>query len=465
MSEKVCARRQVKLCLRSAWVPLVGFRVSGVMISEVGRWEVGDWRQDMKSAAETAVMPGAYPNVGNRSLGRNPRLLVICNIDSMVWAFLRPWLAGLQEVGYQVHIACAPGQYWARLAAQGFQMHAISMRRSIWPWAQVRPFFELLKIVRRGSFSAVNTHSAVASAVGRVAAWVSGCPVIVYTVHGFYSHENMPAVPRWSFTVIEWFLGRITDAFMFVSDEDHRMAIRTGIVRPTSQSITIFNGVNLDIFCPKETCEERVRLFRRQLGIDSATPVVGIVGRIVREKGFCEFLKMARCVAQKREARFLVVGDTLPSDRDQYGEVFKKEVAKAGLASHFLFAGQTDQVPDYLRVMDVFVLPSYREGFPMSIVEAMGSGLPVVATDIRGCREAVVHGKTGLIVPPKDGAALAKAVERLLANPEEATNMGRAGRKRAAALYDYRLVQRRFVSAIDEAIRDKVECSRSLRVG
>jgi glycosyltransferase involved in cell wall biosynthesis len=193
--------------------------------------------------------------------------------------------------------------------------------------------------------------------------------------------------------------------------------------------------------------------------------VVGIVGRIVREKGHREFLEMARCVAQKRSVIFLVVGDSLPSDRDQFGAVFKKEVANAGLTPHFLFTGQTDQVPDYLRIMDIFVLPSYREGFPRSIIEAMATGLPVIATDIRGCREAVVHGTTGLIVPPKDGEALARAVDRLLANPEEAKRMGRAGRQRAVELYDYRTVKRKFVDCIDKTLRDSVNPKHSHRLG
>lgn len=395
------------------------------------------------------VSGSSYPSPSSK----RPRVLAICNIDSMAWVLLRQWLIGLQESGYEVHVACKPGEYVPRLEGLGFQFHAVSMRRSFWPLVQVRPLFELLKIIRQGDFSAVNTHSAVAAAVGRVAAWVGGCPVIIYTVHGFYSHDNMPAVPRWTFTIIEWILGWITDAFMFVSDEDHRMATRTGIVRAKAQSITIFNGVDLNTFRSKETCADSTQSFKHQIGIDAASPVVGIVGRIVREKGFREFLEMARYVAKRQKAIFLVVGDTLQSDRDQYGDVFKMEVEKAGLTPRFLFTGQTDQVPNYLRAMDIFVLPSYREGFPRSIVEAMSTGLPVVATDIRGCREAVVHEETGLIVSPRNGKDLAHAVERLLANPEEARSMGRAGRKRAVELYDFRIVQRRFVDAVNRALQ------------
>jgi hypothetical protein len=105
--------------------------------------------------------------------------------------------------------------------------------------------------------------------------------------------------------------------------------------------------------------------------------------------------------------------------------------------------------------MDVFVLPSYREGVFRSVLEAMSSALPMVATNIRGCREAVVNGETGLLVPPRNGTALAEAVSLLLGNPDLARSMGSAGRERAVRLYGQRLVQRRFVESIERALQQK----------
>jgi glycosyltransferase involved in cell wall biosynthesis len=404
----------------------------------------------MKSDSETAA---ASPKA---------KILAVCNVDLMAWLLLKQWLTGLQEAGYEVHLACAPGEYSAGLAAAGFQMHPISLRRTFRPWTHVRPIFQLRKIIRHGGFSVVNMHSAVGAGVGRIAAWLAGYQPVIYTVHGFYFHENMPVVPRSFLMGIEWLLGKATTAFMFVSAEDCHTGIRTGIVPSRSRSITIFNGVDLAAYTPRETCVDATLNFKRKVGIDEATPVIGIVGRVIREKGYREFLEMARQVAGKRKAVFLVVGDTLPSDRDQFGESFKNDVAEAGLTPRFVFTGQTNQVADYLRIMDMFLLPSYREGFPRSIIEAMSTGLPVIATDIRGCREAVKHGETGLIVPPKNGKALADAVERLLANPEEAAAMGRAGRERAVQLYDYLIVQRRFVSFVVRVLRESMESRRSV---
>ena len=311
-------------------------------------------RPDFEIAKPTGISISGNPPFSPS----RPKVLTICNVDLMAWVLLKPWLAGLQEAGYEVHLACARGEYWNRLAALGLHMHPISLRRTLWPWAHLRPLFQLWKIIRYGDFVIVNTHSEVAAAVGRVAAYLASTHTVVYTVHGFYFHENMPAVPRSFFMTLAWILGKVTNGFMFVSAEDHRTGIRTGIVPAKSRAITIFNGVDLDAFSPKGACLESTRNFKRQLGIDDAVPVIGIVGRIVREKGYREFLEMACQVAKKRKAVFLVVGDTLPSDRDQFGKTFKKEVANVGLTPHFLFTGQTNFVrrlsADYGRVCAAF---------------------------------------------------------------------------------------------------------------
>jgi len=397
-----------------------------------------------------SVKVGARSNTGTK-----PRLLAVCNIDAMGWSILRQWLLGLQEAGYEVHLACAPGEYSARLAAIGFHLHPVPMRRTFWPWAHIRALIELWKIIRHGDFIAINTHSAVGGAIGRIAAWLAGSEILIYTVHGFYFHDNMPLIPRTSVMLAEWLLGRITRGFMFVSDEDRETGVRTGIVPRGAEYMTIFNGVDLHVFRPASSCSESARKLREETGIAPDFPVVGIVGRIVREKGHREFLEMAVEVTKKRKVAFLVVGDTLPSDRDPFGPIFRQSVEKAGLKDSFFFTGITDRVPEYLTIMDIFVLPSYREGFPRSIIEAMSVGLPVIATNIRGCREAVIDGKTGMIVPPADGKALGAAAEYLLSHPAEARAMGEAGRARAVEIFDYEIVRRRFVEFIDKLVADK----------
>jgi glycosyltransferase involved in cell wall biosynthesis len=218
--------------------------------------------------------------------------------------------------------------------------------------------------------------------------------------------------------------------------------------------MTIYNGVDLEAYSPKDSASPISLDLRTKLNIPLGAPVIGIVGRVVREKGYMEFAEMAKLVSASRSnVYFLVVGDALASDRDGIAAKLRSRVDAAGLHDRFRFTGFTDHVADYLQVMDIFVLPSYREGFPRSVLEAMSTALPVVATNIRGCREAVVNGETGLLVPTRNGRALAEAVSLLLGNPDRASSMGSAGRERAVRLYSYELVQRRFVGVIESALQ------------
>jgi len=157
------------------------------------------------------------------------------------------------------------------------------------------------------------------------------------------------------------------------------------------------------------------------------------------------------------EARLLVVGDTLDSDRDQKAkQTLRRLIYSNGLASRVIFTGFVDDVPRLMAAFDLFVLPSHREGMPRTVIEAMAAGKPVVATNIRGCREEVVHGGTGLLVPAKDPQALADAIIQILCNPQEAKKMGEAGRKRAEEFFDEQQVLDRQVEVYRRLVERKL---------
>jgi glycosyltransferase involved in cell wall biosynthesis len=374
----------------------------------------------------------------------------------MAWGVLRPWLEALRDEDFEVHIACANGPYISRLRESGFEVHLVDMRRTFAPWMHLLPLFRLWRLMRAGRFDMINTHGPIGGLLGRLAARMAGCRNVVAMIHGFYFHENMRRASRWPYIALEWVLGRCTDHFLFVSDEDHASARRLRIMSAGAKSLTLYNGVDTEHFVPREVLPRRGAGIRRRLEIGPSRVVVGIVARIVREKGFREFLEMAAMtVAAGSDAIFLVVGETLATDRDQYGEIFRREVRERGLDSHFRFAGETEEVASYLNAMDVFVLPSYREGFPVSILEAMSSGLPVVATNIRGCRESVVEGETGLLAPVRDSAALAERVGSLIRDEGRARGMGAAGRSRVVACFERRAVQRRFVCFVRSVLGDR----------
>jgi glycosyltransferase involved in cell wall biosynthesis len=136
----------------------------------------------------------------------------------------------------------------------------------------------------------------------------------------------------------------------------------------------------------------------------------------------------------------IVIGGQLSTERDAFQDKLVDFIADQGLESHVTFTGFRSDVPELLGLLDLFVLPSYREGLPRSLLEAMAMELPAVATNIRGCREAVVDEVTGLLVATKDAPELAKAARSVLADPDLARRFGKAGRERVISTFDERFV-------------------------
>jgi glycosyltransferase involved in cell wall biosynthesis len=177
---------------------------------------------------------------------------------------------------------------------------------------------------------------------------------------------------------------------------------------------------------------------------------------MVREKGYREFIEAApRILAKFPHTHFLCIGDELQSDHDASKREFLVRIRDLNLKNRIHFSGMRSDIPELLGILSVYTLPSYREGMPRSVIEAMAMGLPVVATNIRGCREEVVHGETGYLIPPRSADALAAAVIDLLADPNKAKNFGRAGLSRAWEFFSEKLALERQLGVYMKLIREK----------
>jgi glycosyltransferase involved in cell wall biosynthesis len=175
---------------------------------------------------------------------------------------------------------------------------------------------------------------------------------------------------------------------------------------------------------------------REALDIPRDAIVVGMIGRLVREKGVMEFLTAATILADRfPNAWFVLVGERLSSDH-AVGVDADIAAAQLVLRKRLVLTGPRSDIPQLLAAMDVFCLPSWREGMPRTIIEAMMMGKPVVATDIRGSREEIVANTTGLLVPTRRPEQLADAIGKCITNPVWSRKLGAAGRERAIQLYD-----------------------------
>lgn len=369
------------------------------------------------------------------------KVLHVCAVAFGLETLLLPQIDQLRNLGLEVEAACSPDPRVEGMRARGYKIHEISIDRKIAPLGNSKSVAALARLMRAERYDLVHTHAPVASVLGRVAAKLAGVERIVYTAHGFYFHENMPRRKYALYHGIEKSVARITDRILVQSEEDYDTAVTSGLASATKIRY-LGNGIDLARFDPAGSSGESRAALRHDLGIpDGRWPVVGITGRITREKGFGELVEALSLLRSDfPSAHLLVIGGQLSTERDAFEDALVDFITERDLGSHVTFAGFRDDVEDLLGLLDVFVLPSYREGLPRSVLEAMAMERPVVATNIRGCREAVLDGVTGLLVPTKDSHQLASAIGRIASNPELGRSFGKAGRARVAATFDERFV-------------------------
>jgi len=376
----------------------------------------------------------------------------LCAVDFSLKHFLLPLIDGMLSKGWDVTAVCSDGPFVADIRAQGYRIQTTAIARSMNPFRALRSLVSLILLFRRERFDVLHVHTPVAALIGRIAARLVGIPLVIYTAHGFYFHEDMPRWRRELFIALEKFNGKTTNLLFSQSAEDAEDAIREGITYP-ERIMVIGNGVNPLQFDPERVGTGQTE--RVWLGIPENAFVVGCIGRQVREKGIVEFLQAAQILAHRHQnIWFLLIGERLSSD---HAVGVDKEIRAActALGERLVVLGLREDIPECLATMDIFCLPSWREGMPRTIIEAMMMGKPVVATNIRGAREEVVNEKTGLLVPVQAPEILANAIERFFVDPEWGKSLGVAGRKRALHLYDENKVVALQIERIEQEVRSQ----------
>ena len=362
---------------------------------------------------------------GDRDHPLRMKVIEVTNVDFSLRHFLLPLMRGLRARGHEVIGVSAEGPLLAVARGEGFRVEGLPLARNVSPLAQWRAFWALVALFRRERPDLVHAHMPISGFLARVAARVAGVPRVAYTCHGFLFNQRGRWTRRATAFAMEWIGGRLTDVYLTVSREEAGDARRLWISR---RSVAIGNGRDPSRFHPDPAARARLRA---ELGVAEGRVVVTAMSRLVRHKGYPELLAAMETV----DAELWVIGERLASD---HGEDMEPYFARSGAAVRRL--GMRDDVPQLLAASDIFTLPSHFEGLPMSIIEAMLCGLPVVATDIRGSREQVVDGETGFLVAAGTVEPLAAALRRLVADPSLRQRLGEAGRRKALAEFDEAVV-------------------------
>ena len=302
-----------------------------------------------------------------------------------------------------------------------------ALGREISPLDDLASLARMVQLVRRLHPDVVHTHMAKAGTIGRLAARICGVPLIIHTYHGHVFHGYFSPAKTRLFLTIERALGLLTDRIIVLGQEQRAEIASLGVA-PESKLEPIRLGLELQQFLNPET--QRGGL-RRELGVSKDTPLIGIVARLVPIKAHEVFFEAAAHVLRSMpQARFLVIGD---GERRSELEAL---VDGMSLRASVTFVGWRRPMTGVYADLDVVALTSRNEGSPVSLIEALASGRPVISTDVGGVPDVVINGVTGLTVPSGDATALGGGILQLLRDRELSIRLAAAGRRHVYPRYD-----------------------------
>lgn len=368
-------------------------------------------------------MPGNFPRLATGFRPENIRLVHVTTVPESLH-FLRGQAGFLTERGFDVQVISSPGETLDHFAAQeGVIAHAVKMPRRITPVRDLIAVAQLCRCLRRIRPHIVHAHTPKGGLLGMISAWLAGVPVRIYHIHG---------LPLMTASGLKHLLLRkseqtacsLAQQVLCVSNSIRQVAVAQGLSAANKIKVLLrgsINGVDAEgTFNPQRRHPD----VRERFGIPASALVLGYVGRIVHDKGMTELAAAWKPLRDEFPAlHLLVVGPFEPQDS------VTPEVSNLLTSDPRIhLTGSVCDLPPLYAVMDLVVLPTYREGFPVVPLEAAAMGLPVVATRIPGCVEAVQDGVTGTLVPARDAGALAGAVRHYLRDTQLRRKHGQAGR-------------------------------------
>lgn len=380
------------------------------------------------------------------------KVAVVAAVDMSFKYLLMSQIKYMEAQGYDIRCLCSPGPFWKELKNDGLNMVAVKITRAITPWSDLLAFLYLYRYFRKNHIDIVHTHTPKCNLLGQVAAVLARVPSTISTVHGYYFHENMDNIPRRFFISMAWISSKCASRILSQNPEDVATALKLKLCKIDKIKL-LGNGIDLTKFDPRQYDDIFRQHKRTELFIPPDALLVCINARLVREKGYIELVEaMSTLMVKYHHLWLLVIGSREPSKTDNLSvELFnQKEIRERTI----LLSNRND-IPELLACADIFVLPSWREGFPRSAIEAAAMALPIVTTNTRGCRQVVEHGKNGLLVSPKNVNELKDAMDTLISNPNMRISMGQAGYQKAQHEFDEQKVFQIVLQTYTECLKEK----------
>jgi glycosyltransferase involved in cell wall biosynthesis len=367
------------------------------------------------------------------------KILFITRVPITAVTFIFPFADRLRKRGNRVEFAFGPGEGLKAVEESGFPFTVLSMNKESRSLKNFHVINQLSEVIKKGRYDVVHTYTPVIGVYGRLAAFKAKVPVMIHSVIGSLLASGVPFSHRLMYLASELATSRMVDLFITLNDADAQAMVKYRLASAEKVvSLKYEYGVNLNKFNPRIVDRKRIKKLRSKLGLDDGIPVIGFVGRMIDAKGIWDLFEAYQIIrANGVNAKLLYLGGVLSTDKDNDTIVrLKKLVSESGYEKDVVFLGFQEEVPFYISLMDVVAHPTHHEGFPRIPVEAGAMGKPSVCTAVSGSDVAVDEGKTGFVVPIKDPARLAEAIQKIITNPALANDMGNNARSRVEDLFD-----------------------------
>lgn len=329
------------------------------------------------------------------------------------------------------------GKHFAEISErEGVRMIPLEMKRTISPLKDLIALYKMIRFLQRERPQIVHTHTPKAGLLGLLAAKFCRVPVRMHTVAGLplveargFKKWVLKIAERITYTSSTGIYPNSAGLTQIIEKEKLNAGVPTLVIANGSS-----NGIDIDHFSKDSFPDPLVsrQLIRKELGINPDTLLFCFVGRIAKEKGIDELIDTFKQIAPDQNIHLLLIG---PIEKEN-GPVSDATLEKIKTHSKISAPGRTDDVRPYLNASDIFVFPSYREGFPNVLMQAGAMELPLIATDINGCNEIIIDGENGLLVPAKDVSSLKNAMFLLVTDSSLRSDMASRARELITSRYD-----------------------------
>lgn len=366
------------------------------------------------------------------------RILEITNLASSAINFIGEQFSAFSQKGHEMHLICSPGNGIDEFCVQhGIHYHPVLLERRTRPLRDLKALWNIARYIKQKKIDVVICHQEKSRLLGTLAAWLLRVPVRIIYAHGVIV-DTMHGAKKRFFIIEGRFVSLMAHKVICVSPSVMRRRIENGIDKPEKQVLIgcgTCNGVDTKLkFNPSFISTSEIEEIKRKFDITTSDFVIGFVGRIVRDKGVIELVKAFRLLIERHPSRvfkLLVIGIIEKSD-----SVPQNIIDFLESSPNVVFTGHIphDIISKYYMLMNLVVLPSYREGFPTVILEAGSVCVPVVVSRSTGCIDSIVDGETGLYadIEPND---IADKIERFF-NKDFALKIGKQARERICANYE-----------------------------